>query len=148
MKNIFLFLVLISLQNSLFAQDSTAMSQQGNILELKEKSFDFGSILQGRPVSHEFVLFNKGTDTLKMENVQASCGCTTPVWSKEPVAPNGSTVIKVGYNALAEGAFEKSVNIFFNGNQVKSVIIKGNVYKSTATSAPLNASIGFLKQIN
>ncbi len=150
MKNIFSFIVLLHFcANSLVAQDSASMrSGTNNLMELKEKSFDFGNILQGRPVSHEFEIINKGIDTLRLENVQASCGCTTPVWTKEPVAPNGSTKIKVGYNSVAEGSFEKSVSVFYNGNQVKSILIRGNVYKSPATPAPVNTSIGLLKQIN
>lgn len=118
------------------------------MLTLKESMYDFGKILQGRPVTHEFEVINTGNDTLRIENVQASCGCTTPVWKKGPVAPAASTKIMVGYNAAEEGSFEKSVNIFYNNNQVRSLVIKGNVYKSPATSAPLNPSIVLLNRIN
>jgi hypothetical protein len=83
---------------------------------------------------------------LKIENVQASCGCTTPVWKKDPVAPGETTRINVGYNALAEGAFDKPVTIYYNGGQVKTLTIKGNVYKTPATSAPQNASLELIKQ--
>jgi hypothetical protein len=120
----------------------------GEILVLKESLFDFGKIPQGKPVTHEFELVNASTDTLKLENVQASCGCTTPIWKKDPVAPGASTKINVGYNALAEGTFEKPVTITYNGSQVKVITIKGIVYKTPATSAPQNASIELLKQSN
>ncbi|RYF99841.1 MAG: DUF1573 domain-containing protein, partial [Chitinophagaceae bacterium] len=81
-------------------------------------------------------------------NVQASCGCTTPEWSKEPVEAGATSTIKVGYNAAAEGQFSKTVTIFFNGNQMKTLVISGTVYKTPATSAPANASISLLKQTN
>ncbi|MBC8033618.1 MAG: DUF1573 domain-containing protein [Chitinophagaceae bacterium] len=149
MKNIFLVLMLLIVSCAgVLAQGTAVVKEPGNILELKEKSFDFGTILQGRPVSHEFEIVNNGSDTLKLEDVQASCGCTTPIWGKDPVLPNGTTRIKVGYNAAAEGSFEKTVSIVYNGNQVKTVIIKGNVYKAPATPAPVNTSIGLLKQAN
>src|SRR4051812_38195335 len=119
-----------------------------DVLVLKETSFDFGKIAQGRPVTHVFEIANASTDTLKLENVQASCGCTTPIWKKDPVAPGTSSQITVGYNAMAEGSFEKVVTIYFNGGQMKTMTIKGNVYKTPATSAPQNASIELLKQTN
>ena len=127
---------------------NTTAKPAGEILVLKESAYDFGKIPQGKPVTHEFELFNASMDTLKLENVQASCGCTTPIWKKDPVTPGASTKINVGYNAAAEGPFEKQVMIYFNGGQVKNITIKGNVYKVPATSAPQNASIEILKQSN
>ena len=118
------------------------------LLVLKETSFDFGKIQQGRPVTHEFEIENAGPDTLKVENVQASCGCTTPVWKKDPLLTGNSSKITVGYNAASEGPFEKQVTIYYNGGQIKTLTIKGNVYKLAATSAPLNPSIELLKQTN
>ena len=118
------------------------------ILGLKENGFDFGKIPQGRPVTHVFEFTNNGKEPLKLESVQASCGCTTPEWSKDPVEPGASANIKVGYNAAAEGPFTKTVTIAYNGNQVKTITISGTVYKAPATSAPVNASISLLKPTN
>ena len=115
-------------------------------LEVKETEYNFGSIPQGKPVYHFFEIVNKGTTALKLDNVQASCGCTTPEWSKEPIAPGSSAKIKVGYNAASEGHFEKMVTVTYNGNSTKQIIIKGEVWKAPAGSAPSNASINFLKQ--
>lgn len=115
-------------------------------LEVKELSYDFGSIPQGKPVYHVFQIINKSATPLKLDNVQASCGCTTPEWSKEPIAPGATDKIKVGYNAAAEGHFEKTVTVSYNGNSTKQIIIKGEVWRAPAGSAPVNASINFLKQ--
>jgi hypothetical protein len=46
--------------------------------------------------------------------VQASCGCTTPAWTKEPVMPGGQGFIKATYNAAAAGAFNKTVTVTAN----------------------------------
>jgi len=118
------------------------------VLGLKETGFDFGKIPQSRPVTHIFEFTNNGKERLKLENVQASCGYTTPEWSKDPVEPGATASIKVGYNAAVEGPFTKTVSIFFNGNQVKTITISGTVYKAPATSAPVNASISVLKPSN
>ena len=149
MKQILTVLAFAALSFAGKAQGTnTTTKPVAEILVMKESLFDFGKIPQGKPVTHEFELVNASNDTLKLENVQASCGCTTPIWKKEPVAPGASTKINVGYNALAEGNFEKPVTIYYNGNQVKTITIKGSVYKTPATSAPKNASIELLKQSN
>lgn len=116
------------------------------VLSLKETSHDFGKIAQGRPVTYTFQVTNNSKEAVRLENVQASCGCTTPEWSREPIAPGGVTNIKVGYNAAAEGAFNKTVTIFYNNNQTKGIVISGTVFKAPATSAPANASLSLLKQ--
>ena len=149
MKRLFTIIAFAALAITAKAQGTQSTARPaGEVLVLKESSFDFGKIPQGKPATHEFELFNTSLDTLKLENVQTSCGCTTPTWSKDPVLPGGSTKLTVGYNAAAEGAFERQVMVYFNGGQVKNITIKGTVYKVPATSAPQNASIEILKQSN
>ncbi|MGZ5246511.1 MAG: DUF1573 domain-containing protein [Flavitalea sp.] len=109
--------------------------------------YDFGKIAQGRPVTFDFKWVNTGKEPLQIRDVQAACGCTTPEWQSEPVKPGDTSTIKVGYNSAAEGAFDKIVTIYFN-NEQKILRIKGTVYPSPATSAPLNASVVLLKQNN
>jgi len=75
---------------------------------------DFGRIKQGTPVTHEFKFTNSGKTPLVITNVQASCGCTTPDWSKEPVMPGGQGFIKATYNAASPGAFSKTVTVTAN----------------------------------
>ena len=117
-------------------------------LLLKESSYSFGKIPQGRPVVHTFTIQNIGQEPLMLENVQASCGCTTPEWSRDPIAPGAEATIKVGYNAYAEGHFNKTVTISYNNGLTKALIISGEVFKLPASAAPENASVQFLKQTN
>ena len=117
-------------------------------LQLKETEFDFGKIPQGKPVYHSFTVVNNGQTPLKLDNVQASCGCTTPEWSQEPIPAGGSTVIKVGYNAAAEGGFDKTISVIYNTNQTKVIRIKGTVWKAPEGAGPANASVEFLKKQN
>lgn len=148
MKKIMLFVFLILGYQGFSQGTPVAKVAENEALQLKQLSFDFGKIQQGRPVTHIFEIQNGGTEDLRVENVQASCGCTTPEWSYDPVKPGGKASIKVGYNAAAEGPFTKTVTIFYNGNKTKILTITGTVFKAAATSAPVNASIGLLKQIN
>lgn len=126
------------------AQGTTAPHEDQ--LQLKQTEHDFGQIAQGKPVYHSFTIVNTGKEPLKLDNVSASCGCTTPEWSQEPIAPGASAIIKVGYNAAAEGSFDKAITITYNTNQQKFLKIKGTVWKAPEGSAPANASVQFLKK--
>ena len=110
-------------------------------IHFQESLYDFGKIPQGRPVHHVFTIENHAADTLKVENVQTSCGCTTPEYSKEPVLKGGKVDIKVGYNAASEGQFEKSITVTYNGGQVKQLLIRGFVWKTPDHSVPANQGL-------
>jgi hypothetical protein len=114
-------------------------------LTLKESEFDFGKIPQGKPVTHVFEFTNTGDKPFALNNVQASCGCTTPEWNKDTIAPGATASIKVGYNAATEGPFNKTVSITYNGAATKQITIKGDVWKTPVTSAPENTSLNILK---
>ena len=116
------------------------------ILTLKETEFNFGKIPQGKPVYHVFEIINNSDKPLKLDNVSASCGCTTPEWSREEIAPRATSLIKVGYNAAAEGPFTKDITITYSTNQSKIIKIKGEVWKAPVGAAPSNTSLSFLKR--
>ena len=133
------------------AQHSEALpatTSANEVLKFKEMEYDFAKIPQGKPVFHSFDITNTGNEALKLDNVQASCGCTTPEWSHDAIAPGATAQIKIGYNAASEGTFEKFITITYNGNQSKQIKIKGMVWKAPAGSAPANSSVQFLKQQN
>ncbi len=125
--------------------ESPSPTASGENLILKESEFDFGKIPQGKPVTHVFEFTNTGNKAFALDNVQASCGCTTPEWNKDTIAPGATGSIRVGYNAATEGPFNKTVSITYNGTQTKQIIIKGDVWKTPVTSAPENTSLNILK---
>ena len=92
------------------------------------QTFDFGKIKQGVPATHEFKFTNTGTVPLIITNVQASCGCTTPDWSRDPILPGGRGFIKATYSAASAGNFNKTVTVTANveGGTVQ-LTIKGEV---------------------
>ena len=115
-------------------------------LVAKETVYDFGKIPQGKPAYTTFTLVNKSNATIKLDNVSASCGCTTPEWNKEPIAPGASTAIKVGYNAAESGPFERFITVQYNGGQTVQMSVKGAVWAPPAGAAPPNVAVQFLKQ--
>lgn len=125
---------------------SQAQTATAETFQFTETEYDFGKIPQGKPVYHFFGVKNAGAVPQKLDNVTASCGCTTPEWNHEPIAAGATDKIKVGYNAASEGYFEKFITVTYNGSVTKQIKIKGTVWKAPAGSAPTNSSINFLKQ--
>jgi len=141
------FLFVLAIAGKAQTTANVATDAKPDVLQLKEITHDFGKIPQGRPVTYVFEIVNTGSEPLRLENVQASCGCTTPEWTKDPIAPGATSQIKVGYNAHAEGRFTKNVTVFYDKKN-KVITISGEVYKTATASAPENSSIQTLKQSN
>jgi hypothetical protein len=118
-----------------------AASTSKAALTFTADTYDFGSIPQGTPVSHVFSFKNTGTEPLILSAVNASCGCTTPEWPREPIKPGGTATIKATYNAAAMGVFTKTITVVSNANpNQKVLIIKGEVKATTATTASKSAA--------
>ncbi|MBL7699028.1 MAG: DUF1573 domain-containing protein [Chitinophagaceae bacterium] len=145
MKRLYLLILLVSI---ISVKGYSQKLSQANTepLSLKETTFDFGRIPQGRPVYHVFEVTNKGKTPLIIENVEATCGCTTPEWSEKPIAPGATAPIKVGFNASSDGKFQKGITIYYGENKIKGLTITGEVYPMPTTSAPVNTSLSVLKQ--
>jgi hypothetical protein len=113
-----------------FVTGFAAMAQQkpDEVIKVSAEKHDFGKIKQGVPAVTYFTITNVSNKPVVIENAWGSCGCTTPEVSKEPLAPNATTKMKVGYNAAAMGHFEKDVSIKLAGvNDPKVVKILGDV---------------------
>jgi hypothetical protein len=133
MKNVFIVLVAILAFTQVgFSQVAASAKADVAVASFDAQSFDFGKIKQGTPVTHEFKFTNTGKVPMIITNVQASCGCTTPAWTKEPIGPGGQGFIKATYNAAAVGAFNKSVTVTANvENGFVQLTIKGEVQAAT-----------------
>lgn len=99
------------------------------VMSFDQVNFDFGKVAEGTQATHEFTFKNTGNTPLIIDKVQASCGCTTPYWTKEPVMPGKKGVISASYNSSNRpGAFNKSITITSNATPaVSKLTIKGTV---------------------
>lgn len=107
---------------------TTTIFAQKPAIKFVETTHDFGTISEeDDKVTHVFEFTNTGTSDLVLTNVQASCGCTTPQWVREPVPPKQKGTITVTYRAAGRpGPFTKSITV--SGNADKEVLfIKGVV---------------------
>lgn len=110
------------------AQTGTTPTSEAEIkFELVEHNF--GTIKEGTLAAYEFVFTNTGKAPLILSNVQPSCGCTAPEWSKEPIAPGAKGKIKAVYNSHGRpGTFQKYITVKSNAqNGEVSLTIKGTV---------------------
>ena len=115
---------------------SMSFAQKG-VMKFKEETHNFGKIEQGKPVTQEFVFTNNGTDPIVITNVSASCGCTTPSYTKDPVLPKKTGTIKATYNAAAMCTFNKSITVFSNAESPSlTLFLKGEVVDKAAASKP------------
>jgi hypothetical protein len=87
----------------------------------------FGKIEQNKPVTATFEFTNTGDTPVVITNAQGSCGCTVPSYTKEPIAPGESGIIKATYNAAATGVFNKTVTVTANIDKPQTLTITGEV---------------------
>ena len=124
MKKISLTLLLtIVMSGILFAQNKPEVTFKKNV-------HDYGSIKEEVEVAvSEFEFTNTGKSPVVIQRVIASCGCTTPSYTREPVLPGKSGEIKVAYStSFRPGTFQKNIRIYTNvPDTVYTLTIRGNV---------------------
>ena len=99
------------------------------VLEITEDAFDFGVIEEGEKVEHEFKFTNTGSSPLIISNVRASCGCTTPEYSKNPIAPGDEGMVKVVFNSAGQaGKQHKVITVTSNAASPNTLLhVRGEV---------------------
>ncbi|MFN7493618.1 MAG: DUF1573 domain-containing protein [Cyclobacteriaceae bacterium] len=114
-------------------------AQLAEPIQFQDKTYDFGDVpeMEG-PVKYEFTFTNRADRPITILAVQPSCGCTTPGWTKEPVGPGKTGVIKASFDPKGRpGYFNKSLTIAtdFDSNPIV-LQIKGNVVDRKSDKGP------------
>ena len=107
-----------------------AIGQQLTDIKFEKMDHNFGRIKEeAGPANFDFKFTNTGSTPLILQGVNPSCGCTTPEWSKEPVLPGKTGIIKVSFNPEQRpGVFAKSITVTANiPRQVRVLTISGEV---------------------
>jgi hypothetical protein len=98
---------------------------------------DYGTLQKGADGNCEFTFTNTGKEPLVLSNVTTSCGCTVPSWSKEPILPGKTGVIKVNYTRTSTvGTISKQITVLSNAKNGTIVLsIKGSIVDNTPASS-------------
>lgn len=98
------------------------------VITLEKSSHDFGDITQGDVVEQVFKFTNTGTQPLIISEIKTTCGCTTPVFPKNPIMPGASGEIKVGFNSAGKANKQtKVLPIISNAANEASITFTTNV---------------------
>lgn len=126
MKGLVFFFFLFSV----FAGHSQAL------LSFERMNYDFGAIREvSGPVSYNFKFTNTGNAPVLIKNVESSCGCTSPEWTKQPILPGKTGFVKATFDPKDRpGNFDKTITVFSNAKTpVIELKIKGMVEGRTRT---------------
>ncbi|MEI9919022.1 MAG: DUF1573 domain-containing protein [Bacteroidota bacterium] len=102
-------------------------------------TYDFGAIKEGDKVAYSYKFQNTGDAPLIIQNVQPTCGCTAPDWSKEPIPAGGSGFVKVEFDSNGkQGLQNKTVTVSAN-TWPKTLVLRfsAQVNPKPAAGAPL-----------
>ena len=129
MKHLGLILIVLSAFTLVHSQThSGEQDPKGPIIKIEPIIFQFDTVEEGTVVEAKFTVYNKGDQPLILNNVKSSCGCLTPAWDKEPIAPGDSNVITGRLSTQARpGMCVKSMTISSNSEigRFQTVYIKG-----------------------
>ena len=136
---------------SIFLGLITTMSLNAQDLKFEVGSYDFGEVKEeDGPVSYTFSFVNAAEEAVQITAVNASCGCTTPQWTKELIQPGDSGLITAEYNPLNRpGKFNKSLVVGYKVGETtnnSTLYIEGEVKpKPTTIEDELPTVIGDLR---
>ena len=105
-------------------------------VEWSKEVYDFGEVAMGEKILYKFTFKNTGEQPLRVTHVKPSCGCTTPDWTREAIAPGEEGFVEVQFDTNGKkGAQNKSVTLFLNTETQRKVLrFKGIVTEPKAVS--------------
>lgn len=140
----------VAAQSDHAGHDHAAEASEGRTgtgrLAFRAEAHDFGSFREGEPATHTFSFTNAGTEPVTLAEVRASCGCTTPRYTSEAVAPGAMGEIVVEYNSTGRpGPFEKTITVAADGAdpRVTTLRITGTVVADFASSGVRQGAVVF-----
>lgn len=117
MKNVLIAVLLIIGGNVVMAQPGKLdlQSTGESKITFEKTAHDFGKITEGTQATVVFKFKNTGNAPLILTNVEASCGCTVPTWSSQPIPPGASGEIKAVFDSKGRpGNFNKTITVKHN----------------------------------
>lgn len=95
-------------------------------IKFDNEVFDFGKIMEGDVVTHTYKFTNTGKEKLVLSNVKASCGCTTPSWTRDPINPGETGTIEARFDSKNKGGVGGK-------KTTKTITVTANTVPATTT---------------
>lgn len=116
--------------NDPLKMEEAAPAEGGPVMEFEAMEVDYGTIEQHGEPLRSLSFTNTGTEPLVIKNARGSCGCTVPIWPKEPIMPGETSSIDIRYATNRLGKINKKVTITTNeGGQPHVIKVLGQVNK-------------------
>ncbi len=99
------------------------------LVTFDETEYDFGTVTEGEVVETVFKVTNSGKTDLVITDAQVTCGCTVPVWPKQPIKPGETEEIQVRFNTAGKGnRQQKNITLITNTASGREILtLKGMV---------------------
>ncbi len=130
-----LFTCLVFIASVGFSQNSEEKPVK-EFAEFEVYIHDFGDITEEKDAVYEFKFVNTSGKELILNPPKTSCGCTSPYYPKEPIAPGAEETIKVKYSTKHRiGKFNKDIRVYAQGYDLPIVLrIRGEVKSAQAVN--------------
>lgn len=134
MKRTIFLLTILFIANISFAQEETKSKGKGE-MKFEKTHHDFGVFAPDTAIlTFDFVFTNVGKEPIIIHQASASCGCTVPEYTLEPIMPGCKGKISVTYNGKGRrpGVFRKSITVHNNGKHTPvRLYIEGEMIDTT-----------------
>jgi len=126
----------------------SAVADTGPLAKALETEYDFGRVMQGHKVMHEFAIQNSGDADLVLQRIAPSCGCTAAAVTSSTIKPGSSENVRVTFDTSGMyGSKTKTVSITTNARENAEVTFKmrGSVVRGI-TATPERLVFGEVSQ--
>lgn len=97
----------------------------GPRIQLDHREHDFGSVLQGKIVTHRFPFANAGDEDLVIQEVSTPCGCTAVLAGESVIPPGGTSHIDVDYDSAARsGDVVRIITVLSNDSEEPELTLR------------------------
>ena len=106
-------------------------NENAAIVSFDNAVYEFGTVQEGEKVEYTYSFTNTGKSPLIISNVSASCGCTTPEYSKQPINPGEKGSVTVVFDSQNQvGMQQKIITVLSNAEPSRTILqLKGEVKK-------------------
>ena len=92
-------------------------------------AYDFGTVKRGDTLNTSFTYYNHSDTSFIIENIQASCGCVVPNWTKKPLHKGDSAVLQVAFDTHGKSGKHEKTKTIYSTHGLYELILKAEIHK-------------------